>query len=80
MVRGVTKIADEKKPHDHKFIIRFDKEGEFLGGEALAGDGVANHRHKIASATVTEPGPKGETPHRFSFMEALANGQVEGES
>ena len=76
-VRGITKVANEKKPHDHEFLVKFDKDGEFKGGEALPGEGAANHRHKIISATLTEEGPNGEPAHRFSFMEALV---ADGES
>ena len=74
-IEGITKVANEAKPHDHKFVVTFSKEGDVLG-EALAGKGDANHTHKIVRPTLTEDGPNGEPAHRFSFLEAL-NGNSE---
>lgn len=57
--------------HTHKFTIKFDEEGKFLGGDTDVGpDGFA---HEIVKGTATEDaGPVGNKHrHRFSFIEAL---------
>ncbi len=58
--------------HKHLFYVKFDEEGNFLGGETSAApDG---HMHKIVRGTVTE-----ETnghQHRFSFVEGVLNARV----
>ena len=71
IIKGETDTAEE---HTHVFSLRFDDEGEFLGGDTDAGpDGFA---HKITKGTVTEEaGPDGDKHrHRFSFVEALQSG------
>lgn len=63
--------TDEMDEHNHKFTIKFDDEGNFLGGETDVGpDGFS---HEIIKGTVTEAaGPAGNKHrHRFSFVEAL---------
>ena len=58
--------TDTMEDHTHKYTLRFDGEGSFLGGETNTVDG---HSHTIKKGTVTdkEDGHR----HRFSFVEAL---------
>ncbi len=68
ILKGVTDTADD---HTHKYSLRFNDEGAFLGGETDVGpDGFA---HNITKGTVTEEaGPEdSKHRHRFSFVEAL---------
>ena len=72
-IRSVTKVSGET-PHDHKFVVRFNDNGEFVGGEALPGEGDANHPHVIRSASVTEEGGVfDQHTHRYSFLDAIAD-------
>lgn len=62
-VEGVTSVADD---HEHTFVVRFDDEGQFMGGYT---DEVDGHFHEIRTGTATEKAD-GHS-HRFSFLEAL---------
>jgi len=62
----ITGITSEASGHKHKFEVRFDDEGNFMGGLTSEDGG---HRHEILRGTVTEAAD-GHT-HRFSFAEAL---------
>ena len=62
-VHGVTAEANG---HTHGFEVRFDVEGNFLGGAARTEDG---HSHEILRGTVTEEA-NGHT-HRYSIMEQV---------
>ncbi len=64
-VWGKTQARDG---HDHKFFIKFDDEGNYIGGRT---DVIDGHYHRIRRSTITEE-EQGHT-HRFSYMEALAN-------
>ncbi len=69
----ITGITQDENDHTHPFVVRFNDQGEFLGGESLP-EGAAGadiHTHDIQKGTITEPG--GVTPHvhRFSFTEAI---------
>jgi hypothetical protein len=56
----------------HTFYVKFDEEGNFIGGETDAGpDG---HRHKILRGTCTEV-TNGHS-HRFSFVEGVLGAQI----
>lgn len=66
-ISGYTDVAEG---HTHTFTIRFDENGNFLGGST---DTVDNHRHRIEKATTTQPGGEGRHAHRYSFLEVLAN-------
>jgi len=59
----------EMEDHKHKYTLRFDEEGSFLGGETNV---VKGHSHTIKKGTVTEK--KEDHRHRFSFVEALQSG------
>ncbi len=63
IMKGETEDANG---HTHTFSLRFDDQGEFLGGETSVNDG---HAHKITKGTVTEE--EDDHRHRFSFVEAL---------
>ena len=66
LLKGET---DKVGNHSHAFTVKFDQEGNFLGGQTTPGpDG---HVHKIVRGTVTEPA-LGHS-HRFSFVEGLLN-------
>ncbi len=63
ILKGMTEEMDD---HDHRYVLRFDDEGNFLGGETSMVDG---HSHTITKGTVTEE--EDGHRHRFSFVEAL---------
>ena len=55
--------------HSHQFVVKYDRQGNFLGGYTNpASDG---HVHQIVRGTVTEPS-SGHV-HRFSFVEGVLN-------
>jgi len=56
----------EHEDHIHKYTVRFDDEGNFLGGETNT---VNGHSHTITKGTVTDK--EDAHRHRFSFVEAL---------
>jgi hypothetical protein len=65
-VRGRT---CENDGHQHAFVVKFDPEGNFLGGfTEPAADG---HQHLIHRGTVTEDAAGHN--HRFSFIEGLCD-------
>lgn len=76
---GIVKgVVDTTGDHRHNFVVRYDMDGKFLGGEtgpALGGDN--NHVHAIHKGTATES-TDGHN-HRFTFREALSAHQVTSE-
>jgi len=56
----------EMEDHIHKYTLRFDSEGSFLGGETNT---VNGHLHQITKGTVTDKAD--DHRHRFSFVEAF---------
>lgn len=62
----ITGTTSEAEDHTHTFIVRFDDEGNFLGGRTSEGGG---HSHEILRGTVTET-TDGHT-HRYSFAEMV---------
>lgn len=60
-------VTVEANGHSHRFSVRFDDEGNFLGG-STAQD--AGHVHKILRGTVTEEA-EGHT-HRYSIAEEVS--------
>lgn len=62
---GVTQKHDD---HDHTYMVKFDDEGNFLGGKTNT---VNGHFHEIIKGTVTEKSQM--HAHRYSFMEALTS-------
>ena len=58
-----------ERNHAHQFVVKYDQDGNFLGGYTNpANDG---HVHQIVRGTVTEPS-QGHV-HRFSFVEGVLN-------
>ena len=67
VIKGETLVnLDEETGHTHKFDIRFNQDGEFMGGET---DEVDGHKHLILRGTSTEKAD-GHS-HRYSFLEAF---------
>jgi hypothetical protein len=62
----------EVEGHVHTFFVKYDEEGNFLGG--LTGPGPDGHVHKILRGTVTEN--TDDHAHRFSFVEGVLSAQV----
>lgn len=58
----------EHDGHTHQFVVKFDENGQLLGGET---DEVDGHRHTITRGTVTEPAGAFAHRHRFSYLEHL---------
>jgi len=70
LLKGET---DDVQGHRHSFFVKFDRDGNFLGGQTSPGpDG---HVHKIERGTVTET-VDGHS-HRFSFVEGVLGAQVQ---
>jgi hypothetical protein len=66
VLKGDTDVVGN---HRHEFTVKFDDDGNFLGGQTDRGpDG---HQHQILRGTVTEMAA-GHT-HRFSFVEGVMN-------
>ena len=71
LLKGET---DEVQNHRHEFTVKFDDDGNFLGGRtSYARDG---HFHKIDRGTVTET-VNGHN-HRFSFVEGVLGAEIHG--
>lgn len=60
----------EEAGHTHRFFVKFDQAGNFLGGHT---DVVDGHMHRILRGTVTEDA-FGHA-HRFSFVEGVLSVQ-----
>jgi hypothetical protein len=58
--------------HTHMFWVKYDDEGNFVGGDT--DEGPDGHRHKILRGTCTEVS-NGHS-HRFSFVEGMMNAQI----
>ena len=61
--------TDNVANHTHSFAVKFDHEGNFMGG--MTNPGTDGHVHRIVRGTVTEPA-QGHV-HRFSFVEGVLN-------
>lgn len=59
----------KEEGHAHKFIVKFDDDGKFLGGST---DEVDGHSHAITSGTVTEENDGHK--HKFSYVEVVVDG------
>lgn len=59
-------LTDRVQDHAHQFTVRFDADGNFLGGET---DIVQGHRHTITRGTLTDE--SAGHSHRFSYVEGL---------
>lgn len=59
-------LTDRVEGHAHQFTVRFDADGNFLGGET---DIVQGHRHTITRGTLTDE--SAGHSHRFSYVEGF---------
>ena len=60
---SITGETIEADGHVHSFIVYFDKEGRFAGGET---NSVSEHKHEISKGTATDKSD--EHSHRFAFL------------
>ena len=71
LLKGET---DDVRNHRHAFTVKFDHEGNFVGG--MTNPGPDGHVHKIERGTVTEPGERrtstGSVSWRVYSMAALS--------
>lgn len=72
--------TDETNGHWHGFTVRFDEEGQFVGGQTVSTwpEGHPDHVHRIERGTATEPGGVNGHTHRFSFVEDIVDAQARG--
>ena len=70
VIKGATESAgvDEDDSHRHTYTVKFDDEGNFLGGSTSPG-GTDKHVHNISKGTITDETVK--HVHRYAFMDAL---------
>lgn len=72
-IEGTTSSDNE---HDHTFTVRFDDQGQFLGGststdkDPTGGPGEL-HAHGIQKGTITESSGANPHVHRYSISEAI---------
>lgn len=64
--------TDEANGHKHRFFVKYDEEGNFLGG--WTDQGPDGSKHRILRGTVTEE-DNGHA-HRFSFVEGVLYAQT----
>lgn len=62
----ITGTTSEESGHTHTFYVRYDDEGNYLGGETNL---VNGHQHIIKRGTVTEKSNSHE--HRYSYIDEL---------
>jgi len=67
-VRGLT---SEVNGHTHEFVMYYDDEGNFLGGET--DKATDDHFHTISRGTITDEALN--HTHRFSFIESILHAQ-----
>lgn len=70
--------SDGENLHKHKFIVTFNEDGDFVGGNTtVALDG---HFHRIVNGTITEAAGTPPHTHRYAFVEGIieANEVVDG--
>ncbi len=72
MPETITGETDESDGHSHKFFVKYDSDGSFLGG--WTDEGPDGHRHSILRGTLTETA-NGHA-HRFSYVEGVLHAQV----
>lgn len=83
LVKGKTQIGSDGDDHRHTYTVKFDPEGEFLGGTTNV---VNGHKHVIRRRSITGEAadPVGEALadghfHRYTLLDKLA-GREEDES
>ena len=81
-VEGLTQIASDGDGHRHEYIVRFDANGDFVGGKSNV---VNGHRHVIRRRSITgmSEDPVGKELadghfHRYTLLDKLA-GRTEEE-
>ncbi len=82
-VEGLTQIASDGDDHRHRYTVRFDSNGDFVGGVS---DVVNGHKHVIQRRSITQmsvdPTNKELADghfHRYTLLDKLA-GRVEEEA
>lgn len=65
MVWGTTFDHDG---HQHRYVVKFDDDGKFLGGMT---DEVNGHSHMITKGTVTDQDSDADHRHRFDYLEQM---------
>ncbi len=82
-IEGLTQIASDGQDHRHTYVVKFDAEGEFLGGYTNV---VNGHKHTIRRRSISQKaeGAAGEEMadehfHRYTLLDKLA-GRTEEES
>lgn len=68
----LTGETDEVDGHTHKFSVKYDDDGNFLGG--VTSPGPDGHVHAIERGTITEDAGTPPHHHRFSFVEGIELG------
>ncbi len=61
---------DPEDGHVHRFQVKYDDEGNFLGGMCEP-SGAAPHVHQIIRGTVCEPGGGSNHRHRFNYIDTV---------
>ncbi len=76
VIKG-TVIKGNDQDHTHEFVVKFDQQGKFLGGETGPAVGILEdgHVHSIRKGTATEE-TNGHS-HRFSYAESINANQLE---
>lgn len=73
-VEGNTAGGSDGDLHRHGYRVRFNSEGEFLGGKTTSNvrdDGGGLHDHTIKRGSVTEPGGVNGHTHRFALVDMI---------
>lgn len=68
VIRG--KLLDDDSGHTHKFEVRFNEDGNFLGGKTSV---VDDHFHVIEKGTVTNAAGSPAHNHRYSIVEEMSD-------
>lgn len=68
----ITGETEESGGHRHKFFVKYDSDGKFLGG--WTDEGPDGFRHEILRGTLTETA-NGHA-HRFSFVEGVLDARI----
>lgn len=72
MPEMITGETDNAEGHKHKFFVKYDQDGNFLGG--MTDQAPDGHWHRILRGTITEDASG--HGHRFSFVEGVLDAQV----
>lgn len=82
-VEGLTQVASDGDDHRHRYLVRFDSNGDFVGGVS---DVVNGHKHSIRRRSITEMSTDPVNKeladghfHRYTLLDKLA-GRAEEEA